>query len=328
MATYTASDPERAMILWSLEGTDDADFTIVGGVLRFKESPNFEAPSDVGGDNMYARHGRTASDGDNTTTESVEIAVKNGEEEGMVTLSTLQPQVGKEIGAALSDPDGGITDTTWMWFRGSSVIADESAATYTPVAGDVGSVLTAKATYTDGKADEDDKKAQARSSRSVRGVPTGNIAPAFPDQNPSLFGEQTAQERSVLENTPSGRNIGAPVAARDQGDVLTYSIDSATTFDIDRTTGQLKTKAALDFEGETTTYTVTVTATDPSGLEDMAVVTITVTDVDEDPAITTKAETHTAISFMETGTAITTRPSDLCSHRPREFDDQLGCVGV
>ena len=73
------------------------------------------------------------------------------------------------------------------------------------------------------------------------------------------------------ENTPADRNIGAPVAATDpNNDTLTYSLDSSTdadSFSIDAASGQLQTKAPLDFEDKSS-YIVTVTATDPAGLYD------------------------------------------------------------
>ena len=55
----------------------------------------------------------------------------------------------------------------------------------------------------------------------------------------------------------------------------------------------------------------------------MAEVTITVTDVDEDPSITTTAEAKTAISSFAEGTEVTpadiaTALEDLWSYRPRE----------
>ena len=71
-----------------------------------------------------------------------------------------------------------------------------------------------------------------------------------------------------------------------RGDVLTYSLDNtgAQSFDIDRSTGRLITKADLDFEGDPE-YTVTVTATDPFGTPATSVVTITVTNVNEAPTL-------------------------------------------
>ena len=309
VVTFTASDPERATIIWTLTGADAEDFTVVGGVLRFRESPDFEAPAGTGASNTYEIT-VNASDGINSVTEGVEIEVTNVDEAGTVTLSTLQPQVGVALTATLSDPDRGVNNNSiaWMWFRGSSAIVNATEDGYTPVSGDVGSKLKAKATYRDTEDADNDKTAEGSSARSVRSVPSsGNTDPAFPDQNPSTPEADTAQTREVAENTPSGRNIGAPVVASDPGDVLTYSIDATAeqTFDIDRGSGQLKTQAPLDYEDGTNVnheYVVTVTATDPFGATAAAtaVVTVEVADVDEDPSITT-AGAETAISFAEKG---------------------------
>ena len=102
------------------------------------------------------------------------------------------------------------------------------------------------------------------------------------------FPSNTA-ERSVDENTAAGENIGAPVAADDDDDdTLSYSLDvtSRATFDIVATTGQLQTKAALDYETGTNSYIVEVTVADPSSLDDTTTVTITVDNVDEAGTVT------------------------------------------
>ena len=93
----------------------------------------------------------------------------------------------------------------------------------------------------------------------------------------------------VDENTAAGRNIGAPVAATDpDNDTLTYSLDdtSRATFAIDASSGQLQTKAALDYETGTNSYIVDVTAADPSGADDRIMVTITVNNVEEAGTVT------------------------------------------
>ena len=65
----------------------------------------------------------------------------------------------------------------------------------------------------------------------------------------------------------------------DSGDTLTYTLGGtdAASFDIEstKTGGQLRTKAALDYETQTD-YEVTVIATDKAGLMGEITVTITV----------------------------------------------------
>ena len=99
---------------------------------------------------------------------------------------------------------------------------------------------------------------------------------------PPVFTEGASATRSVAENTAAGENIGDPVAATDpDNDTLTYTLGAADaeSFDIEESSGQLQTKAALDYETKTS-YTVEVTATDPSGAGTTITVTVTVTDVD------------------------------------------------
>ena len=101
-----------------------------------------------------------------------------------------------------------------------------------------------------------------------------------------MEGRQTAQERSVDENTASVQNIGAPVAATDEDTALTYSLGGpgAASFAIVRNSGQLQTKADLDKETKDT-YTVTVTAADSLNESSTITVTIKVTNVDEMPVL-------------------------------------------
>ena len=65
--------------------------------------------------------------------------------------------------------------------------------------------------------------------------------------------------------------------------IYTLGGEDAESFSISRNTGQLMTKAALNYE-DSSSYTVVVTATDPFGAMDSIVVTINVTDED-DPAV-------------------------------------------
>ena len=113
-------------------------------------------------------------------------------------------------------------------------------------------------------------------------------APSTPANNAPMFPATEDGMRSVAENTAAGENIVDPVAATDDdaGDTLAYTLGGAdmASFDIDAT-GQLMTKAALDFEmpadaDTDNAYEVTVTASDGNAADDATIaVTITVTDM-------------------------------------------------
>ncbi len=119
-----------------------------------------------------------------------------------------------------------------------------------------------------------------------------NSVPVFTD------GESTT--RSIAENTGSGQNIGDAVAATDadSGDSLTYSLGGtdAASFAIVSTSGQLQTKADLDFEAKSS-YEVTVSVSDGNGGTDSITVNINVTDVTETTTTPTQTEeTQTTIT--------------------------------
>ncbi len=89
--------------------------------------------------------------------------------------------------------------------------------------------------------------------------------------------------RSVAENALPGEPIGDPVPASDtDGDTLTYSLWGADAdhFDIDASTGQIRTKGTYDFE-QKRGYAVIVRVTDGQGGRVSIVVSIAVTGVDE-----------------------------------------------
>ena len=324
VATFTAMDPEQtAIVSWTLAGDDAGIFDIAGGVLTFKESPDFE---DADTDNM---HSVTVQATDSTMkmgTKAVTVEVTNVDEPGTVMLSALRPQSATVFTATLTDPDSvdandnptGLLEevgVTWQWAKAGSRsgtysdIEDAASDMYTPDDTDTGSYLRATASYTDGEGSG--KSAMARSDNAVQRVRGSNNPPVFPDQDPDTENDQSdTAMREVPENTPAGMAIGNPVAATDtDGDILTYTLEGtdADSFDINRATGQIMTKAALDKETDSS-YTVTVRATDPAGdpqassavadNSDTIMVTITVTDVNEPPAITGDAE----VPFAENGT--------------------------
>ena len=136
---------------------------------------------------------------------------------------------------------------------------------------------------------------------------------------PPLFTEGTSTTRSVAENTASGQNIGAPVSATDvESETLTYNLSGAdaASFSIISTSGQLQTRASLDFETKPS-YSVTVSVSDGDGGSDSIDVRIDVTDVGENRAPSFAEGTSTTRSVAENtgsgqniGTAISATDPD------------------
>ena len=136
-----------------------------------------------------------------------------------------------------------------------------------------------------------------------------SLAISIPDYKPQInnapaFTAGSGTTRSVAENTPAGVNIGGPVSATDaDGDILTYSLGGtdAASFGVVSTTGQLKTRAPLDYETKNA-YTVTVTVSD-GDLTDLITVGITVSDVEENQAPVFTAGSGTTRSIPENTSA-------------------------
>ena len=140
-------------IHWDVTGVDADDFMISGGVLTFREPPNYESPTDRAyaadlnndGDtqddremdaavnNMYKITVRASEMrasgymGRALSTEvNVTVQVTNRNEMGTVTLSRLQPEVATSIKAMLDEPDQTDDPTTgdteglgaimWRWY--------------------------------------------------------------------------------------------------------------------------------------------------------------------------------------------------------------------
>ena len=283
-APVSATDDDGDTLTYTLDVSSRASFDIVSttGQLQTKAALDYET-----GTNSYTVT-VTATDplgaGD---TIMVSITVNNVDEKGRVTLSTTQPIEGRPVIAMVDDPDGVTAGSiTWSWRRAptrtalGTIISGATSDSYTPVTADELSFLRTTASYTDGEGS--DKSAYLVSTNRVQPAPVGpNEPPKFPPTETGL--------RSVDENTPPGMNIGEPVAATDaDDDTLTYSLDAPNlaSFDIVSATGQLQTKAALDYESGPTSHTVYLTATDTAGEENGIFVTITVNNVDEAGTVT------------------------------------------
>ena len=297
-------DPENGPIAWELLGTDSGDFRLDSGVLSFADVPDYESPADSNRDNLY-HVTVTAFDGANQKSLSVTVTVADLDEPGTVTLASPQPQVGTALAATFDDPDRGRTGITWSWESSASgsdpwdTIAGATSESYTPVDTDEGRYLRVTASY--GDRHGTGKAVRAVSGNMVRAAPPTNRDPEFPsDVDTRSVAENTAQD------TTTGRPVGAPVVATDTpADTLTYSLSGshAALFEIDPQSGQLRTKVELNHESRSS-YSVRVTATDPSDESAFIDVTVSVTNVEETGMVTFSSE------FPQVGRSLTATLAD------------------
>ena len=165
---------------------------------------------------------------------------------------------------------------------------------------DMNNCLQATASYFDnivtdgdGNDGDDGDTAVMVVERGVQTADPANSAPKFGDLDPDMEGTQSdAATREVKENTEDGVSLGDAIGASDSDtDRLIYTLGGADadSFGIDRMNGQLMTKAALNYEVKDT-YSVTVTASDPSLATATVPVTINVTDENDNAVITGEKE--------------------------------------
>ena len=115
VATYSATDPESDSVTWTLTGDDAEDFSISSaGVLTFQTPPDFENPTDAGGDNFY-NVTVLASDGNSSGTLAVQVTVTNVNDAPVVTgdaiVSYAENGTAAVVTYTATDPEG--DSVTW-----------------------------------------------------------------------------------------------------------------------------------------------------------------------------------------------------------------------
>ena len=182
--------------------------------------------------------------------------------------------------------------------------------TYTPEAADLGKCLQVTPTYTDPLGDS---MVMGNVSAEPVVEDRENKAPQFKDANNKVITSTTrsVDENAVMDDEPPPV-VGASVTATDPNgasdtaeDKLTYTLGGtdARYFEItdaNSSTGQITVKedTKLDYEKKKS-YTVTVTATDPSRASTTIDVTINVTDVNEGPEFTAPKEGNVDVTVKE-----------------------------
>ena len=290
--TAVAADPEGAAVTYSISGVDAALFNIDAstGAVTFIAAPDYEAPGDDDGDNVYDVI-VTASDGGVSTDQSVSITVTDSNEFSPVFSSGASASVAENqtsaYTAVATDADGSsaitysISGTDAALFNinaSTGVVVFRKAPDFEDPTGTSFDIIV---TASDGSNSTD----QAVTIN----VTDVNEAPVF----------TSATSASVAENTTE-----AYTAAASDDDLTspTYAIVGgvdASLFTIDATSGVVSFITPPDFEAAgdddgDNDYEITVRATDGVNNVDQNV-TISVTDLNDNSPVFTSATTSAVL---------------------------------
>ena len=292
-----AASLDQDSIDWSLTEEDSEDFSISGKDLTFIASPNYEFPADDNTDHEYLVT-VGASDGTKAVSLYVAITVTDLDEPpGQSRAPTVTVLSSTSLTVSWTEPATAGPEITDYDYR----YRVKDAPSWTEV---TDTAITGKRVTITGLSAGTEYEVQVRATNDEgTGAWSGTgttTTEATPNTVPA-FTEGSDTTRSIAENTVSDRPIGAAVMATepDYGETLEYTLGGLDpdSFAIESTSGQLQTKAALDYESKSS-YTVTVSVSDQKhadGNDDTTIdadiaVTITVSDVDEAGSVTLNSD--------------------------------------
>ena len=313
-----ATDPESDGLTYSLAGVDAASFDIgpLTGQIKTEGLLDHESPADSDGDNGYeltvqVTDGRDADGNADTAVDdmiALILTVTDVNEPPRFGSSAVELEIDENTATntnigdpiAASDPESdGLTyslvgaDSHWFDVDPSSGQINTKALLdhESPLDSDFDNIYEFRVWVTDGK------DAEGMANPSVDGSIDVTITVIDVNEPPQF--DTSAIELEVDENTSANTNIGSLIPALDpESDELTYSLVGSDShwFDVDASSGQIKTKALLDHESPVDTggdnvYDVTLHVSDgededgnaDTAVDDAVSVTITVANVNEPP---------------------------------------------
>ena len=298
--TAAATDPDAGTTLtYSISGTDAALFNInaATGAVTFKSSPNYEAPTDAGGNNVYdVTVG--VSDGTTTTSKDVTISVTNVNEAPTITSAAMasfaENGSGTVYTATATDVDGGTTLTYSISGTDAALFNINSAT---------GAVTFMSAPNYEAPTDAGGNNVYDVTVSASDGTLITSKAVAVTVTNVNEAPTITSAATASFAENGAGTVYTAAAIDPDAGTTLTYSISGtdAALFNINAATGAVTFKSSPNYEapgdaGGNNVYDIIIGASD-GALTDSQAVAITVTNVNEAPTITSAA----TASFAENG---------------------------
>ncbi len=316
--TVTASDVDGDVPTFSLVGgADQSQFLLNGasGELTFASAPDFDTAGDANGDNVYEVTVQAADGNGGVVTQAIAVTVTNVNEDPNITSANTASVAENQttvLTVTASDVDGDVS--TFSIVGG----ADQSAFAIDSVSGAL-TFASAPDFDTAGDANGDNiYEVTVQAADGNGGAVTQAIAVTVTNVNeyPTITSANTA---SVAENQTAALTV---TASDVDGDVPTFSLVGGadqSAFAIDSVSGELTFSTAPDFDtaGDANgdnVYEVTVQAADGNGGAVTQAIAVTVTNVNEDPTITSA---NTASVAENQATVLTVTASDLDGDVPR-----------
>ncbi len=294
--TLTATDadlPAQSITFSIMGGVDAAAFSINGGnQLIFNAPPDFDAPGDANGDNVYEVT-VLASDGNGgTAVQNVLVSVVDSNESPLIhpaVFSLAENSAnGTLLGAmAASDPDVNQTLTF--------AIVGGSGATAFGIDAATGSIVVSDSTQLDFEVTSTFSlmvQVQDSGFPALSDMTTVTVNLTDVNERPSIVGGAVA----IDEHAVNGSVVGSLATHDpDAGDALSFSIaggNVGTGFVIDAVTGiiTVNNAAALDFE-MLTSFGLVIQVQDLGGLTDTAVLTVNLNPVNDHVPVFSSAST-------------------------------------
>ena len=233
LARYSTTDPERATIEWSVTGNDSSAFRIdSSGNLAFDGAPNYEAPTDSDGNNIYDI-AITATDdgtlGDRTASHlgilfssfDVTVTVTPVDEPPVITGTTTfdnwQENDSNDIHSySATDPEGD-TNITWS-------LAGADRGDFTITNGELKFTSTPDYEHPadSGRDNHYDVTVVATDSNNKRGEQHVDVIVKNVDEPPELTGPDTIDD--FPENASTSRQVARYTATDPERATVTLSL--------------------------------------------------------------------------------------------------------
>ena len=290
VTTVTSTDVDGGTSIYSIAGgADAARFNIdsSSGVLSFASAPNYESPTDSGGNNVYDVTVQVADGNGGTDTQAVAVTIIDVDEFDVGAISDTNAAAnsvnenvanGTAVGitASASDADATTNAITYS--------LDDSAGGRFAIHSTTG-VVTVNAALDCETATSHSVTIRATSSDGS--FSTQSFSIAVTDVNESgitAISDADAAADLVLENAVNGTVVGLTALADDTDgtDTVSYALDDDASgrFAIHATTGVVTVAGGINRESAGS-YDITVRATSSDTTTTTRTFTITIGDVDE-----------------------------------------------